>query len=54
MEEKVMALSPLADLVVGAIFADAGNAGLAAASLIEAVLSKDGEHIGSVVSVTPP
>jgi hypothetical protein len=47
-----VALSPLADPVVAAIFSDVESAGLAAESLIGAVLAKDGVKIGKVVSVT--
>ncbi|MDR1788695.1 MAG: Rpn family recombination-promoting nuclease/putative transposase, partial [Treponema sp.] len=52
-KKNPVVLSPLADPVVGAIFSDAQNAGLAAASLIGAVLEKDGIFIREVVSVTP-
>ncbi|MDR1787041.1 MAG: PD-(D/E)XK nuclease family transposase, partial [Treponema sp.] len=51
--DKPIPLSPLADPVVGAIFSDAEHAGLAAASLIGAVLACDGVTIGKVLSVTP-
>jgi hypothetical protein len=48
-------MSPLADPVVNAIFTDKDNAGLAAESLIKAVLEADGENlqIGGILSVTP-
>jgi predicted transposase/invertase (TIGR01784 family) len=48
-----LALSPLADPVVAAIFSDVQSSGLAVESLIGAVLAKDGVKIGKVVSVTP-
>jgi hypothetical protein len=48
-----MVLSPLADPVVAAIFADADSSGLAAASLVGAILAEDGVRVGQVVSVTP-
>jgi predicted transposase/invertase (TIGR01784 family) len=51
--DTAVALSPLADPVVAAIFSDVESAGLAAESLIGAVLAKDGVKIGKVVSVTP-
>jgi hypothetical protein len=38
-------MSPLADPVVSAMFADKETAGLAITSLIEAVLEEDGELI---------
>jgi hypothetical protein len=50
---KSTALSPLADPVMAAIFSDSENAGLAAASLTNAVLSEDGMKIGNVISVVP-
>jgi hypothetical protein len=46
-------MSPLADQVVGAIFVNVQSAGLATASLIGAILAKDGVIIGKVISVTP-
>jgi predicted transposase/invertase (TIGR01784 family) len=52
-DKELTALSPLADPVVAAIFSDIENAGLASASLINAVLSSDGMRIGNVISVTP-
>jgi predicted transposase/invertase (TIGR01784 family) len=52
-DKELIALSPLADPVVAAIFSDMENAGLAAASLINAALSSDGMRIGNVISVTP-
>jgi hypothetical protein len=52
-DKELTALSPLADPVVAAIFSDIENAGLAAASLINAALSSDGRRIGNVISVTP-
>jgi len=48
-----IALSPLADPVVSAIFANAERAGRAAKSLINAVLEEDGIQIAEVISVTP-
>jgi hypothetical protein len=54
-DEPSIALSPLADPVIGAIFASIEVAGLAAASLVRVVLEAEGEklNIGKVVSVTP-
>jgi predicted transposase/invertase (TIGR01784 family) len=46
-------MSPLADPVVAAIFANAKVAGKAAQSLIDAVLAEDNIHIGNVIEVTP-
>jgi predicted transposase/invertase (TIGR01784 family) len=46
-------MSPLADPVIGAIFDNVQNAGLAASSLVGAILSKDNVTIGKVISVTP-
>ncbi|MDR1786701.1 MAG: PD-(D/E)XK nuclease family transposase [Spirochaetaceae bacterium] len=46
-------LSPLADPVVGATFCDVEHAGEAAASIIGAILAKDGVSIGKILSVTP-
>ena len=50
-----MVLSPLADPVVGAIFANAEVAGLASESLIRATLKSENEPalIGKIISVTP-
>ena len=49
-----MVMSPLADPVIGAIFANVETAGLAAASLIRVTLEADGSALnGKVVSVTP-
>ena len=48
------AMSPLADPVVSAIFANAEVAGLAAASLVRVTMEADGSALtGSIVSVTP-
>jgi predicted transposase/invertase (TIGR01784 family) len=52
-QNKPIAMSPLADPVVGAIFDNVQNAGLAAASLVGAILIQDGIKIGKVISVTP-
>jgi hypothetical protein len=53
--EKIIVMSPLADPVVSAMFADKETAGLAIVSLINAVLEEDGQkiEIEKVVSVTP-
>ena len=53
--EHQIALSPLADPVMGAIFANAEVAGLAAASLVRVIVEAEGKsaYIGKVVSVTP-
>jgi hypothetical protein len=53
--EKDIVLSPLADPVVSAIFSDKETAGLAAASLVNAVLQEDSGalRIGEIISVTP-
>ncbi|MDR1048448.1 MAG: PD-(D/E)XK nuclease family transposase [Synergistaceae bacterium] len=51
--DKPAALSPLADPVIGAIFTDVESAGLAAQSLVGAILKKDGLTVGTVLSVTP-
>jgi predicted transposase/invertase (TIGR01784 family) len=53
METKQVAMSPLADPVVGAIFDSVENAGLAAQSLVGSILAEDGIKIGKVKSVTP-
>ncbi|MDR0986400.1 MAG: Rpn family recombination-promoting nuclease/putative transposase [Ruminococcus sp.] len=53
MEERPIALSPLADPVVGAIFDSVENAGLAAQSLVESVLKSEGVKLGNIISVTP-
>jgi predicted transposase/invertase (TIGR01784 family) len=50
---KQVAMSPLADPVVGAIFDSVENAGLAAQSLVGSILAEDGIKIGKVKSVTP-
>ncbi|MDR1135823.1 MAG: PD-(D/E)XK nuclease family transposase, partial [Clostridiales Family XIII bacterium] len=50
---KPPAISPLADPIVEAIFIDEVSAGLAAASLVDAVLKKDGVRIGQILKVTP-
>ena len=54
-DERSIALSPLADPVMGAIFANVEVAGLAAASLVHVILEAEGDraYIGKVVSVTP-
>ena len=50
-----LVLSPLADPVAGAIFANAEVAGLASESLINATLKEEKEPLlaGKVISVTP-
>jgi len=49
-----LVLSPLADPVVGAIFCNVESAGLAAESLIRAVLASDDAILtGKIISVTP-
>ena len=50
-----LVLSPLADPVAGAIFANAEVAGLASESLIKATLKAEGEPmlVGKIISVTP-
>jgi len=50
-----LVLSPLADPVAGAIFANAEVAGLASASIIQATLKAEGEPmlVGRIISVTP-
>ncbi|MDR0946787.1 MAG: Rpn family recombination-promoting nuclease/putative transposase [Ruminococcus sp.] len=53
MSEKLEAMSPLADPVIGAIFDSVENAGLAAQSLIGSILAEDGVKIGKVINVTP-
>jgi predicted transposase/invertase (TIGR01784 family) len=53
MSEKTVAMSPLADPVVGAIFSNVESAGLAAQSLVGSILAEDGVKIGKVKSVTP-
>jgi predicted transposase/invertase (TIGR01784 family) len=50
---KQVAMSPLADPVVGAIFDSVENAGLAAQSLVGSILAEDGIKIGKVTAVTP-
>jgi predicted transposase/invertase (TIGR01784 family) len=50
---KQVAMSPLADPVVGAIFDSVENAGLAAQSLVGSILAEDGIKIGRVISLTP-
>jgi predicted transposase/invertase (TIGR01784 family) len=50
---KQVAMSPLADPVVGAIFDSVENAGLAAQSLVGSILAEDGIKIGRVISITP-
>ena len=54
-DEHGIALSPLADPIMGAIFANVEVAGLAAASLVRVILEAEGEraYVGKVVSVTP-
>jgi predicted transposase/invertase (TIGR01784 family) len=52
MTEKIF-MSPLADPVVGAIFNNVEQAGLAAQSLVGSILAAEGIEIGTVVSVTP-
>jgi predicted transposase/invertase (TIGR01784 family) len=54
--KKIIALSPLADPVVNAMFSSKETAGLAITSLINAVLEEDGEliQIERIISVTPP
>jgi len=57
MDEKNLVMSPLADPVISAIFVDAEKAGLAAESLLRAVLA-DGKGVekiklGKIISVTP-
>ncbi|MDR1328384.1 MAG: Rpn family recombination-promoting nuclease/putative transposase, partial [Oscillospiraceae bacterium] len=52
-DEKPIALSPLADPVVAAIFSDADSAGLAMQSFLDAALAEDGIQIGKVIEVTP-
>ncbi len=54
-KEKDIALSPLADPVISAIFANKEVAGLAAESLIRATLNADNQSIsiGKILSVTP-
>jgi len=47
------ALSPIADPVVEAMFSSVESAGLAAQSLIGAILAEDGASIGKVIEVTP-
>ncbi len=53
--DQDMIMSPLADPVIAAIFANAEVAGLAAESLIRATLmaDKQGINIGKIISVTP-
>jgi hypothetical protein len=53
--QTTVVMSPLADPVVSAIFADKETAGLAVVSLIEAVLEENGEfiQIDEIISVTP-
>jgi predicted transposase/invertase (TIGR01784 family) len=46
-------MSPLADPVIGAIFSNVEQAGLAAKSLVGSILSEDGFTIGNVTSVIP-
>ena len=50
-----LALSPLADPVTSAIFANAEVAGLASESLIKATLKAENENplLGKIISVTP-
>jgi len=47
MDEKNFAMSPLADPVISAIFADVEKAGLAAASLLRAILA-DGKGVEKI------
>jgi predicted transposase/invertase (TIGR01784 family) len=53
MPDETVALSPLADPVVAAIFSDIQSAGLAMQSLLDASLAEDGIQIGELISVTP-
>jgi hypothetical protein len=50
---KFEPMSPFADPMVGAIFANADVAGEAAQSLIGAVIAEDNVHIGNIIEVTP-
>ncbi|GHU97528.1 hypothetical protein FACS1894208_12890 [Clostridia bacterium] len=50
-DNEFQPLSPLADPVVGAIFSDVENAGLAAESLVRSIIGS--ESLGKVISVTP-
>jgi predicted transposase/invertase (TIGR01784 family) len=50
---EIVALSPLADPVVAAIFSDVDSAGLAIQSFLGAALAEDGVRIGKVIEVTP-
>jgi predicted transposase/invertase (TIGR01784 family) len=51
--QKFEPMSPFADPMVGAIFANADVAGEAAQSLIGAVIAEDNVHIGNIIEVTP-
>ncbi|MCL2356748.1 MAG: Rpn family recombination-promoting nuclease/putative transposase [Defluviitaleaceae bacterium] len=55
MDFSSSALSPLADPVIGAIFANAEVAGLASESIIRAILKSENEPmiVGKIISVTP-
>jgi hypothetical protein len=50
---KLEPISPLSDPMVGAIFANAEVAGIAAQSLISAITAEDNVHIGNIIEATP-
>jgi len=54
-KQQPLVMSPLADPVISAIFSDEKSAGLAAESLIRAILEAEGEgrQFGKVIKVTP-